>query len=181
METPGKIISLEEGWEFMEKGITKLKRILEGYPEPQFSSEEYMQFYTTVNVMCTQKPPYDFPQQLYEMYKKTFDEYMDVTVLPSIQEKSDDYMLRELVKRWNNHKVMVRWLSRFFHYLDRYYIRRTKLQPLNVIGDISFCELVYEIIKVRATEAVITFINKEREGEQIDQAMLKNVLDILLN
>ena len=41
-----KTIELEEGWDFMEKGITKLKRILEGLQEVQFSSEEYMMLYT---------------------------------------------------------------------------------------------------------------------------------------
>lgn len=41
-----KTIELEEGWDFMQNGITKLKRILEGLPEPQFSSEEYMMLYT---------------------------------------------------------------------------------------------------------------------------------------
>lgn len=40
-----KTIELEEGWEFMQKGITKLKKILEGHPE-SFSSEEYMMLYT---------------------------------------------------------------------------------------------------------------------------------------
>lgn len=43
---PLKIIELEEGWEFMVKGITKLKRILEEEPELHFSSEEYMMLYT---------------------------------------------------------------------------------------------------------------------------------------
>ena len=41
-----KTIDLEQGWEFMLKGITKLKNILEGLPEPQFSSEDYMMLYT---------------------------------------------------------------------------------------------------------------------------------------
>lgn len=41
-----KIIELDQGWEYMEKGIMKLKRILEGLPEPPFSSEEYMMLYT---------------------------------------------------------------------------------------------------------------------------------------
>lgn len=41
-----KTIDLEQGWEFMQKGITKLKNILEGLPEPQFSSEDYMMLYT---------------------------------------------------------------------------------------------------------------------------------------
>lgn len=41
-----KTIELEQGWEFMQKGITKLKKILEGHQEPQFSSEDYMMLYT---------------------------------------------------------------------------------------------------------------------------------------
>ncbi|RWW16783.1 hypothetical protein GW17_00019314 [Ensete ventricosum] len=43
-----KTIDLEQGWEFMQKGVTKLKNILEGLPEPQFSSEDYMMLYTYV-------------------------------------------------------------------------------------------------------------------------------------
>lgn len=46
-----KTIDLEQGWEFMQKGITKLKNILEGLPEPQFSSEDYMMLYTYV-ILC---------------------------------------------------------------------------------------------------------------------------------
>lgn len=37
---------LDQGWENMQRGITKLKRILEGLPEPPFSSEESMLLYT---------------------------------------------------------------------------------------------------------------------------------------
>jgi hypothetical protein len=38
-------IDLEQGWAYMQNGITKLKRILEGSSEA-FSSEEYMMLYT---------------------------------------------------------------------------------------------------------------------------------------
>lgn len=41
-----KTIDLDQGWDYMQKGITKLKRILEGLPESPFSSEEYMMLYT---------------------------------------------------------------------------------------------------------------------------------------
>lgn len=40
-------------------------------------------------------------------------------VMPSLQEHHDEVLLKELFTRWNNHKLMVRWLSRFFNYLDR--------------------------------------------------------------
>jgi cullin 1 len=113
-----RTIDLEEGWAFMQKGITKLKNILEGKPEPQFSSEDYMMLYTcaslflllaaaavsfaaaaarvshldplrsgsdlgfwfpcrrTIYNMCTQKPPHDYSQQLYDKYRESFEEYI---------------------------------------------------------------------------------------------------------
>lgn len=74
-----KIIELEEGWEFMQKGVTKLKKILEGQQD-SFNSEEYMMLYTTIYNMCTQKPPHDYSQQLYEKYKEAFEEYINSTV-----------------------------------------------------------------------------------------------------
>ncbi len=40
-------------------------------------------------------------------------------VLPSLREHREEVLLRELFARWGNHKLMVRWLSRFFNYLDR--------------------------------------------------------------
>ncbi|XP_048440513.1 cullin-1 isoform X5 [Pyrus x bretschneideri] len=173
-------IDFEEGWEIMQKGITKLKNILEGLPEPQFSSDDYMLLYTTIYNMCTQKPPHDYSQQLYDKYRESFEEYITSTVLPSLREKHDEFMLRELVKRWTNHKIMVRWLSRFFHYLDRYFIARRSLPPLNEVGLTCFRDLVYQELKAKVRDAVISLIDQEREGEQIDRALLKNVLDIFV-
>ena len=40
-------------------------------------------------------------------------------VLPSLKGGQGEFLLKELCKRWTNHKIMVRWLSRFFNYLDR--------------------------------------------------------------
>ncbi|XP_027903332.1 cullin-1-like [Vigna unguiculata] len=175
-----KTIDLEQGWDFMQKGILKLKNILEGLPEPQFSSEDYMMLYTTIYNMCTQKPPHDYSQQLYDKYRESFEEYIVSTVLPSLREKHDEFMLRELVKRWANHKIMVRWLSRFFHYLDRYFIARRSLPPLHEVGLTCFRDLVYKELNGKVRDAVISLIDQEREGEQIDRALLKNVLDIFV-
>ncbi|MCO5610800.1 hypothetical protein L7F22_065041 [Adiantum nelumboides] len=175
-----KVIELEEGWEFMRKGISKLINLLEGVPEQQFNNEEYMMLYTTIYNMCTQKPPQDYSQQLYDRYRESFEEYINEMVLPAIRDKHDEFMLRELVRRWENHKVMVRWLSRFFNYLDRYFIARRSLPGLCDVGLICFRDLVYQEVKHNAKEAVIVLIDKEREGEQIDRALLKNVLGIFV-
>ncbi|KAF9604479.1 hypothetical protein IFM89_006801 [Coptis chinensis] len=192
-----KVIDLDQGWDFMQKGITKLIKILEGLPEPQFNSEDYMMLYTTIYNMCTQKPPNDYSQQLYDKYKEAFQEYIrtsvrfkvcyvdlfvcfTIMILPCLREKHDEFLLIELVKRWANHKVMVRWLSRFFHYLDRYFIARRSLPALKDVGLTCFRDLVYQELNVKVKDAVIALIEQEREGEQIDRALLKNVLDIFV-
>nr|AAU44033.1 putative cullin 1 [Oryza sativa Japonica Group] len=130
--------------------------------------------------MCTQKPPHDYSQQLYDKYRESFEEYITSMVLPSLRDKHDEFMLRELVKRWSNHKIMVRWLSRFFFYLDRYFISRRSLIPLEQVGLTCFRDLIYQEIKGQVKGAVIALIDKEREGEQIDRALLKNVLGIFV-
>ncbi|XP_068338006.1 cullin-1-like [Pyrus communis] len=175
-----KVIELDQGWDYMQKGITKLKRILEGLQEPQFNAEEHIMLYTTIYNMCTQKPPNDYSQQLYDKYREAFEEYITSTVLPALREKHAEFMLRELVKRWANHKLMVRWLSRFFYYLDRYFIARRSLPALNEVGLTCFRDLVYREVNANAKIAVIDLIDKEREGEQIDRALLKNVVDIFV-
>lgn len=40
----------DEEWEIVKKGITKLKNILEGVPEPPFTGENYMTIYAYVSV-----------------------------------------------------------------------------------------------------------------------------------
>lgn len=106
-----RTINLEQGWEFVQKGITKL---LEGLPEPLFCSEDYMMIYAysasvlcffgffgacllaelhdhivvdffdvicrTIYSMCTQKPPHDYSQQLYDKYGESFEEYINSVV-----------------------------------------------------------------------------------------------------
>ena len=69
---------------------------------------------------------------------QTFLCVMSLQVLPVLRDKHDEGLLKELLSRWNNHKIMVRWLSRFFNYLDRYYIQRHNLHSLNDVGLLVF-------------------------------------------
>ncbi|XP_055832836.1 cullin-1-like [Solanum dulcamara] len=174
------IVEFEEGWDFIQKGIKKVKRILEGKPE-SFRAEESMMLYTVIYNMCSQAPPHSYAPQLYDKYKEVLDEYINSTVLPALREKQDaELMLRELVKRWENHKCMIRFLSRFFYYLSLYHIPRRNLSTLDKAGLTCFHNLVYQELSGKAINAVIVLIEKEREGEQIDRALVKNVLDIFV-
>ncbi|KAI9114468.1 hypothetical protein K1719_014696 [Acacia pycnantha] len=176
-----EVIELAKGWKQLQEGITKLKNILEGLPnEEPFTSEEYSKQYTKVYDMCTQRPPYDYAKELYEKYRETFEEYHNSTVLPSLRDEYHEFLLRELVKRWSIHKVMTRWLSHFFHYLDRYYTSKGSVPKLNDVALTCFRDLVFNKVSSRVTDAIISLIHKEREGQQIDPSLLKNVVHIYI-
>ena len=75
---------------------------------------------------------------------------------------------------------MLRSITRSLHLRHRYYITRHSLSSLHDVGLICFRDQVYVEMKNRARVAVIALVEKEREGEQIDRALLKNVLDIFI-
>ncbi|KAG2597627.1 cullin-1-like [Panicum virgatum] len=170
-------VPLEVGWKQMEAGTKKLERILDDEPGVAFKSDEYMKLYTTIYDMCTQKAPHDYTSELYDRYKMVLDKYITDTVLPSLREKHGEFLLRELVLRWKNHRIMVKWLSRFFNYLDRYYIPRRSIVGLKAVGQSCFETLVYDELKATVTSIVIAMIDEDREGQIIDRTLIKNVLD----
>jgi hypothetical protein len=78
-----------------------------------------MRGYNLVYNMCTQKPPHNYSEQLYTRYKKAISDYLNEKVLPSVREKTGQYMLKEVGKRWSHHKINVKWMRNFFSYLVR--------------------------------------------------------------
>ncbi|CAI9099712.1 OLC1v1036572C1 [Oldenlandia corymbosa var. corymbosa] len=173
-----RVIPLEEGWGVMEKGITKLKKILERSDDepPKITCEEYMCLYTTIFNMC-QSETRNF---LYGRYREVLEAYIATDVLPCVKDKHDEFMLRELLKQWGNYKIMVRWLSGFFNYLDRYFIPVWNLPSLDEVGRTCFSHKVYVELKRKVGDAIIALIEKERDGDQIDPSLLKNVLDMFV-
>ncbi|KAH0905459.1 hypothetical protein HID58_037286 [Brassica napus] len=176
------IIDFEQGCKCLEAGVSELKRILEEETtsETLIDPKQYLELYTTIYNMCIQKHPHDYSQRLYNKYRDIVEHYAKKTVLPSIQQKHDEYLLRELSRRWGHYKVFVKWLSHFFNYLERFFISQRNQPPLLEVAMKSFRDRVYLEVQVSAKDVVIALIHKEREGEQIDRELLKNVLDVFV-
>lgn len=176
-----QFIALEDGWETLRVGaIQKLQTIIEGDWETPLTAKEYSELYSTCYNMCTQKPPNNWAEQLYNRYSQSIKEYLQRAVLPAIQDKHDEPMLHEFVKRWGNHKVMVRFLTRLFTYLDRFYVKRVSAPTLNEVGVASFLEIVFDQIKSRMLNSILQMIARERNNETVDRHMLKVVIQIFV-
>ncbi|EEC72863.1 hypothetical protein OsI_06625 [Oryza sativa Indica Group] len=172
----GGVLDLEEGWRDVLAGVAKLKSIHTDSDFGGFSPDEYMHIYTLVYYMCTQKGHRDYPKELYHLCKQALDDHLDSIVLPSLNEKHGNFLLAEMLQSWEKHKLMVRWLRRFFDYLDRVYITWKSLHSLEHMGWIGFRDMVFDKLKSTLTTTVIGMINDERNGLLIDRALLKNVI-----
>ncbi|XP_019100861.1 PREDICTED: putative cullin-like protein 2 [Camelina sativa] len=170
------VLNFEEGWSSLQKGITELIRNIEGEREPAVNSTQHVNLYTTIYTMCTQKHT-NYSQQLYENYRQVFEDYTIQTVLPSLREKPGEDVLRELVRRWKIHKILVKLLGNIFHYIDNYYVFHRSLPKfVNVLANII--PQVYREMHSTAKEAVLALVHKEREGKQIDRELVENVLEV---
>ncbi|WRX20151.1 Cullin [Theobroma cacao] len=145
-------IKVEEGWPVIQEGVDKLIKGIEGDNSQSFSSEDYMRYYT-------------YPCFEGSVFFNQIDSSIRLEVMPSLQGKEGEALLQELEKRWSNHKMMTRWLSRFFHYIDRYFVAVKKVPSVQEVALSSFYNL----------------IDREREGEDIDQALVKNVLAVYVD
>jgi len=162
----------------------KIEQILEdmqgGVYKSYISTEEYSALYTTVYTMCTQKPPNNWSEHLYNNYCDAVKDYLSARILPRIKEKHDEAMLRELVRRWENHKLMIKFLSHVFKYLDRFYVKRLSLPELAEVGSQSFHEIVFNAVKRDVRSAILELIRRERECEIIDRKLVKEVVEIFV-
>ena len=173
------------GWnnEIKAKAIDVLESMLNnGFDKRSqqlFAPKEYVQTYTTCYNMCTQRSPYNWSEQLYQRHGETICTYLTETVLPALRSQKSDYLLTELTKRWGNHKIMNKWMQKFFMYLDRYYVKHHSLPTLDVAGLKHFKTLVYNDVKKDVVAAMISLVDAERDGAIIDRGLVKQCVELL--
>merc|ERR1719408_952898 len=77
--------------------------------------------------------------------------------------------------------IYVKWMDRFFTYLDRYYVKLQSVEPLHNRGYSIFHQLVFEECKKDTRNALLRVINLERQGEHIDQDLVKGIIDMFID
>ncbi|MED6195135.1 hypothetical protein PIB30_035162 [Stylosanthes scabra] len=169
--------SFEETWSLLQTAINRSISVAEGVDH--FTSKDYMSYYTIVYELCTGKSAVENDKLLYLQYKKAIEDYISSKVLPSLRGKKDELLLRELLTRWSNHKTMTYWLSRFFRYLDRYYVTRNGHPSTEETSLLSFYDLVFDDeMNKQVGDAILSMIDKERTGQKVDWELINNIVVI---
>ncbi|XP_057498331.1 cullin-1-like [Actinidia eriantha] len=169
----GRLITLEEGLSTLEECFGKAAMILDGYPtNALFNSEEYMKFYHCVYVMCVQPEPCDYSLHLCHRFEQALVESIYSKVLPSLQDKNDAFLLKELTNMWAKYKAMAKCLGGFFLYIDRAYKIDASLSDVSVR---CFRDHVCTVHYQKFQEAAVSLINQDRNDNPTDRGLLKNV------
>ena len=168
--------------------IRAVQQNVERRQSVRFDKETFASLYSQVYSMCTQKAPHNWSGKLYFGYRKALEQYMESVVLPALERASADseslprnpaILLREVVRRWRDHKRSSKALIKVFGYLDRYYVRRLAIDSLEDVGVKAFKSIVFDPLKERIAAAFVTLMTRERvegvAGAGVDRSMMKSV------
>lgn len=181
---PHQIINLEDGWSDIKTiAIEQLEKILEEGLKNKtlFSNQDYSKVYTACYNMCTQKTPFNWSEPLYTRHGEIMANYLASKVLPALKSKQDDLLLREFVRRGENHQIMNKWYSKFFMYLDRYHVKYQQLPSLSESGLRKYRSIVFDPIKADVTSSILKMINDEREGNVIERDLIKKSVQVYVD
>lgn len=180
-------IDVEQGWAIIEsRGFKPLASVLDADGDYRRrhgvnGAKEWNEIYTTVYKMCVQKKPRPYAKVLYTRVQNTLKAYLRSSALPALNcVRGEESMLKELGRRWANHKLMVKWVTRTFSYIDRYYVVRHEEPTLENAGYMCFKKEVFDSIAPDVRRAALRIVRRERDGETVDRALLKAVLGIFV-
>ncbi|XP_047310565.1 cullin-1-like [Impatiens glandulifera] len=176
----GGAITVEEGWTTIQHGINRLIDNIEDIQEPIINTEERMEIYTTAYNICLYDKIYGHEcQKLYERYNQVFQDYISSKVMPCLVGKEGDNLLQEIVKRWENHKFMTIWISKFFIYLTRYFIPCGILPTLQESSYSIFYKLILGVHEVM--DSLMSMIQRLRIGDpQVNQNLVRSAIDMYM-
>lgn len=171
--------NFEEKWTVLQAGVNKLVDFLGSGSSKPYDFNEYATLYATVYNLCTQKVDTGKltagpTELLYDRYKKCIAQYLQEKVVPTLKAKQGEVLLLDAVKKWRDHKLVVRWMCKVFNYLDRYYTKHNNRDSLNDVGLKCYQQYVYESIKRDMATALLQKVLQERNGERIDRSVMKD-------
>ncbi len=181
-----KPLSFEDGWSIVEKkGIRRLQKIVERGSNIKYKNEDFVDLYTTIYKMCTQKAPHNWSGKLYFAHRKSIEQYLTDKVAPACMDKksSTEAFLNELHQSWVNHKMLLKWQVKLFAYVNRFYVRRLAIDDLHTVGMKAFQKIVFEEAKTLAAKAVVQLIARERNNgvsNALDQRIIRDITEMYL-
>jgi len=180
-----EIITKEKGSQKVKtEGIDPFLNFINSGARDFFSAQVFVTLYDLIFKMCIQRDPYNWSEVMYELYTHSILDYLLSVVVKELNRARGEYdvaLLREWKIRWANQRLVVQGLAKLFMYLDRFYTPNTDgILPLKEQGFKLYKENVFDSFAPHARAAILSAIEKERNSEEQDRALLKESVEVFV-
>ncbi|KAI9842864.1 MAG: hypothetical protein M1837_006885 [Sclerophora amabilis] len=181
-------------WSYLEAGITRIMMNLEA----GVNMQTYMGVYTAVHNFCTSQKAV-VPSQgamiggahrgahlLGEDLYNNLINYL-TTHLDRIEKKAaghnDEALLTFYIQEWNRFTTAAKFINHLFKYLNRHWVKREMDEGKKNIYDVYTLHLVrwridlFSSVQESVMTSVLRMVEKQRNGEAIEQAQIKSIVD----
>ncbi|KAF5388288.1 hypothetical protein D9615_000826 [Tricholomella constricta] len=189
---PARSADLDETWAFLNDGVDLIMTRL----ETGLSFPAYTNLYTTVYNYCTSTRMSGkmdgnrtganlVGSDLYSKLSAYFVEHFK-PMIQKCDSLQDIDLLRYYAAGWDRYTTGANFLNRLFTYLNRYWVKRERdegkktVYPIYTLALSQWRDVFFRQIQKddrKLTTAVLRLITQQRNGESIDQGLVKKVVD----
>ncbi|KAK9465105.1 Cullin [Lipomyces arxii] len=183
-------------WSIVEVGIEK---VLSKDLEEGLTPALYMQIYTVIYKFCTASRPNEqivhhsgnrgaqlLGAELYARLTKYLKDHLE-GIKNDASAYHDEALIKYYIRTWNRYTTGARYLNHIFEYLNRHWVKRERDEGRSTVYDVNTLCLVmwrtefFDSVQERLMTAILQLIEKQRNGETIENADIKNIVGSFVN
>ncbi|KAG6918745.1 hypothetical protein DXG01_011936 [Tephrocybe rancida] len=193
---PPPTADLQTTWKFLEEGVDHIMTKL----QTGVSYSKYMSLYTVAYNYCTSSKMHAASVDSLGIGNRTGANLMGsdlynnliryfVQHLSSLQETAnalqDEELLRYYAAEWDRYTTGANYINRLFTYLNRHWVKRERdegrkqVYPVYTLALVQWNGKLFNAVQkdTNLANAILRLIESQRNGETIDQGLVKKVID----
>ncbi|KAG2151371.1 Cullin [Suillus clintonianus] len=194
---PPSTADLATTWAFLEEGVDHIMTKL----QTGVSYSKYMSLYTVAYNYCTSSRMHSTTSDSVGQGSRTGANLMGsdlynnliryfITHLKLLKDQSDslqdEALLRYYASEWDRYTTGANYINRLFTYLNRHWVKRERdegrkgVYPVYTLALVQWKSNFFLHVQSKHTKlagAILRLIERQRNGETIDQGLVKKVVD----
>lgn len=185
---------LDTTWAYLKENVEKVMYNL----RDGIDMKTYMGVYTKVHNFCTSQKPTSSPQagpmhsgargahllgeEIYSLLGSYLTEHLEA-VYKDAEKHTDEALLAFYIREWKRYTDAAKYNNHLFKYLNRHWVKREVDEGKKNVYDIYTLHLVkwkddlFSKVWEKVMAAVLKLVEKQRNGETIDQLQVKAIVD----
>ncbi|KAL8867075.1 MAG: hypothetical protein Q9174_005897 [Haloplaca sp. 1 TL-2023] len=181
-------------WRFLETGVERIMTHL----KEGVDMVTYMGIYTAVHNFCTSQKAVQgsnavigsqshrgahlLGEDLYKNLQAYLGRHLE-GILEQSATHEDEALLTFYIREWNRYTTAAKYINHLFRYLNRHWVKREIDEGKKDIYDVytlhlvRWREVLFMKIKDKVMAAVLQMVEKQRNGETIEQSQIKSIVD----